>query len=69
LRRLVPSLPTTPEDRFSIVYEVDGAGSHPCGGTLVTSTADLGEVRVRRISRQKGVSRVSYEVKRVGAGE
>lgn len=44
------------------VCEVDGVGSYQCSGTLVTSTADLGEVRVRRISRQKGVSKVSYEV-------
>jgi len=51
------------------VCEVDGVGSCPCDETLVTSTADLGEVRVRRISRQKGVSKASYEVKRVGAGE
>lgn len=51
------------------VCEVDGVGSYPCGGTHVMSTADLGEVRVRRISRQNGVSKVSYEVKRVGAGE
>ena len=51
------------------VCEVDGVGSYPCGRTHVMGTADLGEVRVRRISRQKGVSKVFYGVKRVGAGE
>ena len=51
------------------VCEVDGVGSYLCGGTHVMSTADLGEVRVQRISRQKGISKVFYEVKRVGSGE
>lgn len=51
------------------VCEVDGVGSYSCGGTHVMGTADLGEARVRRISRQKGVSKVSYGAKRVGAGE
>ena len=51
------------------VCEVDGVGSYPCGRTHVMGTADLGEARVQRISRQEGVSKVSYGVKRVGAGE
>lgn len=51
------------------VCEVDGVESYPCGRTHIMGTADLGEVRVRRISRQKGVSKVSYGAKMVGAGE
>ncbi|PSN70647.1 ThrRS/AlaRS common domain-containing protein [Corynespora cassiicola Philippines] len=39
-----------------------GAGSYPCGGTHVRTLGDVGRVVVRNIKRQKGVSKVSYEV-------
>ena len=44
------------------VVEVEGVGSYNCGGTHVTRTGDVGEIKIRKISRQKGISKVSYEV-------
>lgn len=37
-------------------------GSYPCGGTHVLSLKELGRVVIRNIKRQKGISKVSYEV-------
>lgn len=44
------------------VASIGGLDRNPCGGTHVPSTGLVGAVTVRKISRQKGVSRVSYEV-------
>ena len=44
------------------VVDIGGMGSYPCGGTHVVSLKDLGRVVVRNIKRQKGISKVSYEV-------
>lgn len=44
------------------VVEVEGLGAYPCGGTHLPTTADVGKVVVRKISRAKGKSKVSYEV-------
>jgi Ser-tRNA(Ala) deacylase AlaX len=44
------------------VVDIGGLGSYPCGGTHVKSLKELGRVVVRSIKRQKGISRVSYEV-------
>lgn len=44
------------------VVEIKGAGAYPCGGTHVLSTKDCGKVTVYKISRQKGVSKVSYRL-------
>ncbi|KAF2183822.1 alanyl-tRNA synthetase-like protein [Zopfia rhizophila CBS 207.26] len=44
------------------VVEVGEIGSYPCGGTHVMSMKELGRVVVRNIKRQKGISKVSYEV-------
>lgn len=40
-------------------------GSYPCGGTHVQSTKECGRIVVRNIKRQKGVTKVSYEVQDV----
>ena len=37
-------------------------GSYPCGGTHVGSLKELGKVVVRGIKRQKGISKISYEI-------
>lgn len=37
-------------------------GAYPCGGTHVPETGKVGRVVVRNIKRQKGNSKVSYEV-------
>ncbi|KAL2063123.1 hypothetical protein VTL71DRAFT_6195 [Oculimacula yallundae] len=42
------------------VVEMEGLGAYPCGGTHVQTCDQVGKVEVRKISRSKGVSRVSY---------
>lgn len=44
------------------VVEMEGLGSYPCGGTHVRDCSLVGKVEVKKISRSKGVSRVSYRV-------
>jgi Ser-tRNA(Ala) deacylase AlaX len=47
------------------VVEIGDVGSYPCGGTHVLGLKECGQVVIRGIKRQKGVSKVSYEVKDV----
>ncbi|KAL9115397.1 MAG: hypothetical protein Q9227_000718 [Pyrenula ochraceoflavens] len=42
--------------------EVEGLGAYPCGGTHVHSTKGVGKINVRKITRSKGVSKISYNV-------
>ncbi|KAJ5675704.1 hypothetical protein N7462_008601 [Penicillium macrosclerotiorum] len=49
------------QDKFRVVRIV-GAEVYPCGGTHVESTDLCGQTTVKKISRSKGVSRVSYTV-------
>jgi Ser-tRNA(Ala) deacylase AlaX len=44
------------------VVEMEGLGAYPCGGTHVTDCSKVGKIEVKKISRSKGVSRVSYRV-------
>ncbi|KAK0333659.1 hypothetical protein LTS02_012325 [Friedmanniomyces endolithicus] len=44
------------------VVDIVGSEVYPCGGTHVSSTKQCGKVTVKKISRQKGNSRVSYLV-------
>ena len=62
LERLVPEgwdWESSGELRVVRIGEVD---VYPCGGTHVATTDLCGRVGVRKISRQKGVSRVGYTV-------
>ena len=70
LERLIPAAggdageATAPPDskrKFRVVRIV-GAETYPCGGTHVDSTDLCGPATVKKISRSKGVSRVSYTV-------
>lgn len=63
LERLIPDRRLLPpgEDRFRVVRIV-GAEVYPCGGTHVDTTDLCGDTTVKKISRSKGVSRVSYTV-------
>jgi Ser-tRNA(Ala) deacylase AlaX len=63
LERLIPDRSLLPpgEDKFRIVRIVD-AEIYPCGGTHVLSTDLCGDTTVKKISRSKGISRVSYTV-------
>ncbi|KAI9370660.1 Threonyl/alanyl tRNA synthetase [Aspergillus egyptiacus] len=45
--------------RIAEIGEVD---ANPCGGTHVEHTGATGRILIRKIGRQKGVTRVSYEV-------
>lgn len=47
------------------VVRIGEVGSYPCGGTHVRALRECGKVVVRGIKRQKGVSKVSYEVRDV----
>jgi len=42
--------------------EVEGVGAYPCGGTHVERTDGVGKVNVRKISRSKGMTKISYSV-------
>ncbi|KAL8941790.1 MAG: hypothetical protein Q9216_002028 [Gyalolechia sp. 2 TL-2023] len=44
------------------VVEMEGLGSYPCGGTHVQDCSQVGKIEVKKISRSKGSSRVSYRV-------
>ncbi|KAH8726027.1 Threonyl/alanyl tRNA synthetase [Phaeosphaeriaceae sp. PMI808] len=44
------------------VVRIGEVGSYPCGGTHVERLGECGRVVVRNIKRQKGVSKIGYEV-------
>ncbi|KAK8195570.1 Threonyl/alanyl tRNA synthetase [Phyllosticta capitalensis] len=54
---------TAPEGELLRAVDIETAGAYPCGGTHVASTKLCGNIVVRKISRSKGTSRISYEVK------
>ncbi|ATY64457.1 alanyl-tRNA synthetase [Cordyceps militaris] len=64
LARLIPdsSFLAPGETKFRVV-KIVGAEVYPCGGTHVDTTDLCGETTVRKITRSKGISRVSYAVK------
>lgn len=64
LERLIPDRSLLPpgEDKFRVVKLV-GLEAYPCGGTHVDTSDLCGETTVKKISRSKGTSRVSYAVK------
>lgn len=62
LERLIPDPETVgleKGEKFRVV-RIQGAEVYPCGGTHVEGTKGCGRTTVRKISRQKGQSRVSY---------
>ncbi|CAK7229137.1 hypothetical protein SCUCBS95973_007118 [Sporothrix curviconia] len=48
------------------IVRIVGAEVYPCGGTHVDTTDQCGETRVTKISRSKGISRVSYALEDSG---
>jgi Ser-tRNA(Ala) deacylase AlaX len=44
------------------IASIGGLDHNPCGGTHVATTGLVGAIVIRKISRQKGISRVSYNV-------
>ena len=64
LERLIPrneGVTLAPGEKYRVV-KIVGAEVYPCGGTHVDTTDLCGSVGVKRISRSKGTSRVSYNV-------
>ncbi|KAK4943589.1 hypothetical protein LTR10_016884 [Elasticomyces elasticus] len=64
LERLIPSgegVKLAPGEKYRVV-NIKGAEVYPCGGTHVDTTKQCGKVGVKKISRSKGTSRVSYTV-------
>ncbi|KAL0933268.1 uncharacterized protein CTRU02_212231 [Colletotrichum truncatum] len=54
---------TLPEgETLGRVVEMEGLGSYPCGGTHVLDCSQVGKIEVKKISRSKGTSKVSYRV-------
>ncbi|KAI8629645.1 putative alanyl-tRNA synthetase [Xylariaceae sp. FL1651] len=62
LARLIPdrkAMGMADDEKFRVV-KIIGAEVYPCGGTHVETTRLCGKTNVKKISRSKGVSRVSY---------
>ncbi|KAI1751814.1 putative alanyl-tRNA synthetase [Xylaria castorea] len=62
LERLTPdrkAMGMADNEKFRVV-KIIGAEVYPCGGTHVDSTQLCGKTNVKKISRSKGTSRVSY---------
>jgi Ser-tRNA(Ala) deacylase AlaX len=51
-----------PGENLLRVVDIEGLGAYPCGGTHLPTTANIGKVIIRKISRQKGMTKISYEV-------
>ncbi|KAK7736154.1 hypothetical protein SLS53_007182 [Cytospora paraplurivora] len=62
LERLIPDKSLLPPGEKFRVVNIVGAEVYPCGGTHVDTTDLCGETKVKKISRSKGTSRVSYTV-------
>jgi Ser-tRNA(Ala) deacylase AlaX len=62
LERLIPDRSLAPPGEKFRVVKIVGAEVYPCGGTHVDSTDLCGKTNVKKISRSKGTSRVSYTV-------
>lgn len=58
------TMPQDISDDGQLIRAVDiqGVGAYMCGGTHVRSTGMVGKVRVRKIKRQQGVTRISYRI-------
>ncbi|CAM1508154.1 Fc.00g050020.m01.CDS01 [Cosmosporella sp. VM-42] len=63
VERLIPDAGIAPPGEKFRVVKIVGAETYPCGGTHVDTTELCGPVNVKKISRSKGNSRVSYAVK------
>jgi Ser-tRNA(Ala) deacylase AlaX len=44
------------------IASIGGLDHNPCGGTHVSRTGLVGSVIIRKVSRQKGISRISYDI-------
>ena len=63
MERLIPDRSLAPPGEKFRVVNIVGAEVYPCGGTHVDTTDLCGQTTVKKVSRSKGKSRVSYTVK------
>ncbi|KFH41894.1 Alanyl-tRNA editing protein AlaX-M-like protein [Hapsidospora chrysogenum ATCC 11550] len=56
----VPDTLHIPQGELARAVDIEGAGAYACGGTHMRTTGEVGRITVRKISRQKGISKVSY---------
>lgn len=59
---VVPENVIIPDGELVRAVDIEGAGAYPCGGTHVPDTSAVGKVQIKKISRQKGISKISYIV-------
>lgn len=50
-------------EELARAVDVVGAGAYACGGTHMRTTGQLGGIVIRKIARQKGISKISYALK------
>ncbi|KAK7427309.1 hypothetical protein QQZ08_006246 [Neonectria magnoliae] len=62
LEKLIPDRSLVPPGEKFRVVNIVGAEVYPCGGTHVDTTDLCGDTKVKKVSRSKGQSRVSYTV-------
>ncbi|KAI6782672.1 Alanyl-tRNA editing protein AlaX-M-like protein [Emericellopsis cladophorae] len=51
------------EDEKARAVDVPGLGAYLCGGTHMKTTGGVGKIEVKKISRSKGSSKISYAMK------
>jgi Ser-tRNA(Ala) deacylase AlaX len=54
--------PNIPREKPSRIVTIGGYRSLPCGGTHVSSLAELGSIRITKVKSQKGNLKVSYQI-------
>ena len=52
-----------PVGKSARVVAFDGYEGCGCGGTHVSSTSEIGEIKIRKIKAKKGVTRIAYALK------
>lgn len=56
----MPEAVAIPEGELIRAVDIEGAGAYPCGGTHVPDSSRVGRVTIKKISRSKGNSKISY---------
>ena len=59
---VVPAAVVIPKGELVRAVDIEGAGAYPCGGTHVSSTSRVGKITLKKISRSKGTSKLSYSI-------
>ena len=58
------SLPIKVEYQNQVrIIRIGDFSPHPCGGTHVKNTAEIGEIMLRNIKKDKGGLRIGYDIK------